>query len=169
MFGRMVLNKVIITFRRHRRVIRETLNCSSSTHRREKSSLAHFEKSPEVQRNEDDEHTSSRPTRRLLVENNTTGHPALTPPPRLKPSRNVQLKARNSPFNRSDSVPEDNNERLSATQCCSNHYGHGGFRPDPCSTSPTIRWRISGPSTEEKHDIHNWKLAPTSFRWYVAN
>lgn len=132
------------------------LNYSSSPRRHDKVLLAHFEKTPHAYRNVDNEHTSPRPLRRLLVENNTA---AL----RLKPNYNDQLKERTGPRNTSASVREDKNQWLSATLCYSIHYGRGGLRPDPCSTSPTTRWRISGPSTEERHDIRNWKLSPTSF------
>lgn len=152
------------SFSRHHILVQGgSLNYSSSPCRREKVLLAHFEKFPYAYRNVDNEHTSLRPLGRLLVENNTA---AL----RLKPNYNDQLKERTGPRNTSASVPEDNNQWLSATQCYSIHYGRGGLRPDPCSTSPTTRWRVSGPSTEERHDIRNWKLSPTSFfRWHGAS
>lgn len=144
-------------FSRHHFLVQGgSLNYSSSPRRREKVLLTYFENLPHAYHNVDNEHTSPRPLGRVLVENNTA---AL----RLKPNHNDQLKERTSPRNTSASVPEDNNQWLSATQCYSIHYGRGGLRPDPCSTSPTTRWRVSGPGTEERHNIRNWKLSPKSF------
>lgn len=163
--GLILPNRVIIILQQAPHSVQgESLNCFSSTHQCEKILPAHFEKPSDSYRNENNRHASSRPSRRLPVEDKTAAASS------LKPSPDDQLKASTLLCNRSASVPEDDNEWLSATPCYSIHYGRGGLRPDPCSTSPTTRWRISGPSTEERHDIRNWKLSPTSFfRWHGAN